>query len=207
LTSRPRLGELLIQEGKIDAVQLQAALAHQRRWGKRLGECLIQLNFISELILCQTLSKALRIPIIDITKIGSEQITKDLLSTISIQTARTHRIIPIATKDIRGKKRLVVATFDPTNYKVFDEIQFRVGQPLLVMVSPDSDIEWFIRKYYLGEVETLPLNYISGISVVGDDTEGQQMPDPISSIFFDADFTGITSFSRTTVSDDKNKKK
>ncbi|MBN8554022.1 MAG: hypothetical protein J0L93_01100 [Deltaproteobacteria bacterium] len=206
MTGRARLGELLIQEGKIDAAQLQAALAQQRRWGRKLGQCLVQLRFITELQLCQTLSKSLRIPLIDITKIDSAKLTKEILSTINLQTARTQRVVPIAVKEIRAKKRLIVATSDPTNYKIFDDIQFRIGQPLLVMVAPDSDIEWFIRKYFLSETETLPLNYVSGISIIESSDEKQFFPDPISDIFFDAEFTGLTNFSKPTEVGEKKKK-
>jgi len=208
--TRVRLGEILIQEGKLDTTQLQAALAYQRRWGKKMGECLVQLGFISEVELCHTLSKALRIPLIDITKIDPGRITRELLNHITIQSARANRLVPIALKEIRHKKRLVVATSDPTNYRLFDELQFKSGYPLLVMVAPDSDVEWFIRRYYMGETETLPINYISGINVMDDETtEGAAIPDPISSIFWDANFTGITNFGSPTASgkDEKNKKK
>jgi hypothetical protein len=61
------------------------------------------------------------------------------------------------------------------------------------MISPDTDIDWFIRKYYLNEPEALPLSYLHEISIIGDqETEGQAAPDPISTIFWDENFTGIT---------------
>lgn len=188
-----RLGEILIQEKKIDDAQLQAALAHQRRWGKKIGQCLVQLGFIQEIDLCQILAKSLRVPLIDVSKIDASKITKEVLGFVSVQIARAQRIVPIAVKEIHAKKRLVIATSDPTNYKTFDDIQFKSGLPVVVMISPDSDIDWFIRKYYLSESEALPLNYISGISIIdGDLTEGQAVPDPISNIFWDNDFTGLT---------------
>lgn len=196
--TRVRLGELLVQEGKIDQAQLQSALAYQRRWGKKIGDSLVHLGFITELDLCQTLSKALRIPIIDVTKIDPLKITKEILNHISVQLARMDRIIPIAIKEVRSKKRLVVATSDPTNYKLFDDLQFKSNLPVLVMIAPDSDIDWFIRKYYLSEAEALPLNYVSGISIIdGDVTDGEALPDPISNIFSDSEFTGMTGLKYT----------
>ncbi len=190
--SRARLGEILLQEGKIDQTQLKTALAYQRRWGHKLGQALIQLDFITELDLCQTLSKALRVPLIDISKIESSKITKEILHPIDLHTARTHRIVPLSIKEIRNKRRLVVGTSDPTNYQIFDDIQFKSGLPLLIMISPDSDIDWFIRKYYMNETEVLPINYVSGISVIDEDSQKDFFPDPISTIFNDENFTGIT---------------
>ncbi len=195
--SKLKLGELLVQEGKIDQVQLQSALGYQRRWGKKLGECLVQMGFIEEIQLCQSLSKALKVPLIDLSKLDASKLTKELLNSVSLQIARSQRIVPIALREIKGKKRLVVATSDPTNYKYLDEIQFKSGFPLLTMVAPDSDIVWFIRKFYLGEIDALPLNYISGISPIEGKSDEKLVLDPVSSIFFDSEFTGMTNIGGT----------
>lgn len=199
-----RLGEILLSEGKIDAAQLKAALAYQRRWGKKLGSCLVDLNFLSEIDVVQSLARSLRLPLIDLTKIESNKITKDILSMVSLPTARKHRIVPLAEKMIHRKKRLVVASSDPTNYNVFDEVQFKAGLPLLVMLAPDSDIDWFIRKYYLSEGEALPESYVSGISLIHEIDESSVFDDPdqikteaIESIFADDEFTSQSKVSNT----------
>lgn len=196
--SKQRLGEILIQMGKIDHAQLHSALGHQRRWGKKLGECLVQMGIVQEIDICQTLAKALKIPIIDLSKLDGSRITRDILNTVSLQQARTHRVVPLAIKEIRGRKRLVVASSDPTNLRIVDELQFKTGLTVLVMIAPDSDIDWFIRKQYLGETEVLPFNYISGISPIEPQGDDEKMElDPVSSIFFDAQFTGVTSIGKT----------
>lgn len=203
-----RLGEILLSENKIDEAQLKSALAYQRRWGKKLGECLVDLHFISPQEMVQTLSRALRIPVIDVTRIDSSKITREILELISLPTARKHRVVPLAVKIIRSKKRLVIASSDPTNFSVFDEVQFKAGLPLLVMLAPDADIDWFVRKYYMNEGDVLPENYVSSISIIEDFEEGQKFEDPdklptdpISNIFFDEHFTNIRKDFR-----DKNKK-
>ncbi len=191
-----RIGEILVAEKKIDQVQLKSALAHQKRWGKKLGDCLVDLGFISELDLVRTLSRFLRIPLIDLTRLDASKITKEILNLIPLPVARRVRAVPLATKEIKRKKRLVVATSDPTNYAAFDEIQFKAGLPLLLMIAPESDIDWFLRKYYMNDGDALPYNYVSGISLIQDKTvdeisEEIEM-DPISSIFFDDQFTGVS---------------
>ncbi|MBI5379122.1 MAG: general secretion pathway protein GspE, partial [Nitrospirae bacterium] len=37
MSSKKRLGEILLEAKRIDHVHLQAALGHQRRWGGKLG--------------------------------------------------------------------------------------------------------------------------------------------------------------------------
>jgi len=187
-----KLGEILLAEGKIDQIQLQSALYFQRKWDKKIGQCFVQLGFIKEIDLCQTLAKSMHLPIIDLSKLDPARITKDVLSFVSLATARSQRIVPIALKELKGKIRLILASSDPTNYTVIDEIQFKTGKPVLVMISPDSDIDWFIRRFYLGEADSLSLNYVSGISAMRGTPEEKLELDPVSSIFSDVEFTGFT---------------
>ena len=63
--ARPRLGELLQREGRITPEQLQRALNEQSAYGGRLGRHLLDLGFVDELQLLDTLSRQLRIPIVD----------------------------------------------------------------------------------------------------------------------------------------------
>ncbi|HEX9048901.1 MAG TPA: hypothetical protein VF841_00035, partial [Anaeromyxobacter sp.] len=56
---RKRLGELLLEAGIIDGNQLQAALGHQRKWGGRLGQALVDLKLVSEAQIVEALAKKL----------------------------------------------------------------------------------------------------------------------------------------------------
>jgi hypothetical protein len=104
-----------------------------------------------------------------------------------------HHIVPIAARELRGHKRLIAATTDPTNYKIFEDLQFKSGLPLLIFLAPSSDIEWFIRRYYLGEEYALSQNYVSTISRNEISKPVHKTPiDPISAIFEDSEFTNVT---------------
>ncbi|WP_201799980.1 GspE/PulE family protein [Andreprevotia sp. IGB-42] len=62
----PRLGEILISRGVIDATALDKALAHQRdSAGDRLGAILIRLGLISEFTLLEALSAQLGFPVFE----------------------------------------------------------------------------------------------------------------------------------------------
>ncbi|TVQ77386.1 MAG: hypothetical protein EA369_09335 [Bradymonadales bacterium] len=210
-----RLGDILIAEKKIDPAQLKSALAYQRRWGKKLGDCIVDLGIMNEIEIMEILSRHLRLPLIDLTRLDSTKVTKEILNSVSVQISRKKRVVPIALREIRNKRRLVIATSDPTNYETFDEIQFKVGLPIVLMIAPDSDIDWFIRKYYLNEGDALPENYISAISMIKPNTkEESEDPDrletdPITNIFFDEEFTGMShnSYRPLKDKDDKGDKK
>ena len=49
--ARIRLGDLLLQAGLIDEMQLQSAVARQRQWGGKLGDVLVTNGFIDEMML------------------------------------------------------------------------------------------------------------------------------------------------------------
>ena len=48
MTPKKRLGEMLMDAGIIDETQLKAALGHQRQWGVRLGQALVDLKLATE---------------------------------------------------------------------------------------------------------------------------------------------------------------
>ena len=66
--AKKRLGDVLLENGIIDEFQLRSGLAHQKKWGNRLGESLIELGFISENTLMKVLSKFFNIPSLNLAK-------------------------------------------------------------------------------------------------------------------------------------------
>ena len=150
-----KFGELLVQAGLIDHSKLEAALAAQRKTKLRLGEILVILGYVKENEMIRSLSQLIRVPAVDLTRISAAELTNQVLNTISPSIAKLHSIVPLAIRNIRSRRRLVIATSDPTQLDLFDRIQFESGIPLLVMLAPASRIDWFIRRYYFGE-EVLP---------------------------------------------------
>jgi hypothetical protein len=60
------------------------------------------------------------------------------------------------------------------------------------MISPDSTIEWFIRRFYLNETEALPKDFKKVLETKPD----PDFVDDISSIFTDIEFTNTTKIHR-----------
>ena len=60
--ARPRLGELLVQAGKLTPRDLERALSAQQEMGNLLGRVLVQLGLVSEVDILRTLSGQLRVP-------------------------------------------------------------------------------------------------------------------------------------------------
>ena len=61
---RPRLGDLLVQAGKLSARDLERALSAQQEMGSMLGRVLVQLGLVSDADVAQALSVQLDIPLV-----------------------------------------------------------------------------------------------------------------------------------------------
>jgi len=73
---RVRIGDLLVEHKIISEAQLQAALADQKKSGRKLGRVLIENGFVKEDMLLELLSRQLAIPFIDLTsfELNPEQV-------------------------------------------------------------------------------------------------------------------------------------
>ena len=143
---RPKLGELLVQAGVIDQMQLRAALAEQRKWGGRLGNILVEMRMLSEDELVSALSRQLNIPRF---KFSEGTVAEAALSLIKVETCEKYSLLPVAVNTER--RVLLVAMSDPTNYEVVDELQFTSGHRVQVAVSGQSELFSAIRQYHYGD--------------------------------------------------------
>ncbi len=136
-----RLGDRLIQAGMITPEQLGKALEEQKTNGGLLGSNLIKLGYLSEGSLLRFLSKQYGFPAIDLSKI---EVSTELLKLIPLEIVQKHKVLPVS----RAGSTLVIATSDPTNYLVFDDIKFLTNYNIDVVVTEESALKDAINKYY-----------------------------------------------------------
>ncbi len=110
-----RLGDLLVENKIISEEQLEAALAEQRKSGRKLGRVLIESGYIEELNLLEFLSKQLNIPYVELTHYQFEPSVVELLPEIH---ARRFRALALKLTP----HGLLVGMADPTNIFAYDEI-------------------------------------------------------------------------------------
>lgn len=144
---KKRLGEMLVDAGIIDATQLNAALGHQRQWGGRLGQCLVEMKLATE----EAIVDALAI------KFGFEVARLDRLDPYAFEQAKAllpreyatrNSIFPIAA----DTGVLSVAMSDPTNLSLTDELAFKSGRRIKVCIAGENAIASAVRLHYGEEV-------------------------------------------------------
>lgn len=142
--TQKKIGELLKEAGLIDDFQLNSALSYQKSWGGRLGAILIKKGFVSEQGIVSVIEKQFGLPCI---KLGhAEPPSEEILKLISVGVAKKYCIFPLGMEG----KNLVVATTDPTDLMVFDEIGFMLGVRLKPVLALESDIMRAISEHYEG---------------------------------------------------------
>ena len=75
---KQRIGEKLVEDGKITQDQLEAGLEYQRKNGFPLGKILEHLGFVSEVEIIEALSRQLGVPYIDLLEEASEKLLKKM---------------------------------------------------------------------------------------------------------------------------------
>ena len=151
--ARLRLGEMLVQRGCIDPVQLQSALAHQRRWGGRIGRSIVQLGFMREQALLQNVGEQIGAPFV---VIGDRDIPRRLLALVPERLVRSRKVVPIelAASGMRG--HIVVALADPSNLATLDEVAFATGMAVRPVLAAEEDLDRAIARLLDGVVRREP---------------------------------------------------
>ncbi len=136
-----KIGEFLLNDGKISQDQLDTALELQKKQPGKLGSVLIRQGYITEEDIAQVLSKQFGYPSINLSKFD---IGEKVLDLIKPDMARKHIIMPVH----RIGSILTLAMSDPSNLFVQEEIRFSTNLRIQAVISPESSILESIDKYY-----------------------------------------------------------
>ena len=128
-----RLGELLLENKVISQDQLTAALAEQKRSGRKLGRALTDLGILTENALHEFLARHLNIPFVDIRQLNLD---REAVRLLPEALARRYRAI-VLQADKRG---LLVGMADPTDLFAFDELAKRLKQPMRLALVGEADL-------------------------------------------------------------------
>ena len=143
------MGDLLLRAGLVTDAQLLDALGAQRERRKRLGEILREDGVIDEVALAAVLAVQLDTPLVDLRERPSDEAA---MRTLSEADARRLWVMPLAFSG-RADEDLLVATDDPGNQTMLDEVAALVGRPVIPLLSLRSEIDDAIRhRYRVGDL-------------------------------------------------------
>lgn len=190
------LGQLLLNDGYITQKQLDRALEVQKRMpDKRLGDILIDLDYVSEENMLGALSERLKSPLANLKNCAVDRTAVNLITE---SYARANGVIPIGFEE----NALMVAVNDPLNFYIIDELKVITSYEIKTLLCSKEDIKLAIDKYYSDEtvknaVDNINRTYAresadSGLSAVGDRIGGAPAVAVVNTIIYQAIIKGAS---------------
>ncbi len=137
-----RIGQVLVDMGFITDEQQELLVDEQHEHpGQLLGKVAIDMGLINEEQLAQALAEQLSL---QTTSAAEITIKKEVLAMVTAPMAQMYRVIPI---DFDGDT-LTIATCDPQNLSVQDELRTFLGFNIRVVVATESSMNAALERYY-----------------------------------------------------------
>lgn len=132
----------MVDMGFIDDEQLDLLVDEQKQHpGQLLGRVARDMGLIDEEKLTQALAEQFLLTTVSAHEV---KIDKDALKAVTDAMAQMYRVIPITLED----DTLTVATCDPQNISVQDELRTFLGKNIKLMVSSESSVNAALERYY-----------------------------------------------------------
>lgn len=142
-----RIGDLLIQAGLISREEVETALNTQSEGKKkRVGELLIEKGMITEEQLLMALSAKFRMTVVDLKTVVP---SPEALDTLTKSMVMQLKVLPLSLEN----RLLTVATSDPTDPTIGDNLRFFTNLTIDFVAAPTSEIRDAIEEHYGGSGE------------------------------------------------------
>ncbi len=171
-SSHKRIGEILIERGKLDAAGLERALRLQQESGEKLGALLVSLGVVSQRDVSEALALQLDLPLIEAAGYPEMPILEERVSARFLRDARA---LPL-TED---ENELALAMADPTDAYTMNAFEMVTGRKVRPLVAIPGELEAALERLYgagksaLGQI----LGDVEQRDDIGFDADIQQLKD------------------------------
>jgi len=135
------IGEMFLSSGLINESQLNRAIEVQRKNGKKLGEVLSDLGYVSPRAVYDMLARQFGVSFIDLTNLT---IPKDLGHVLPRSIAKKYTLVPVSA----DKDAIHIAMADPRNFVAIDEVKLSTRRKVIPMLSTEESINRAINDLY-----------------------------------------------------------
>ncbi|MFS0753190.1 GspE/PulE family protein [Noviherbaspirillum sp. 1P10PC] len=139
--AKARLGDILVEQGLLNADQLQWCLQEQKRSGRKLGQVIVDQGLVAADDICMALSRQFRIPYINLKTFNIDPSGVRVLPEI-----RARRFRAMVLED-RGDS-LLLGLADPTDIYAYDELHRILGKRLELAVVSEALLFEAINRLY-----------------------------------------------------------
>ncbi len=139
-----KIGEILIEQGRISREQLDEALAVQKTEKKYIGKILVSLGYLAEEELARALSVRLSVEYVRPVDI---RVDPEVVGIISEDVLIQHKAVPIR---IDGG-RLIVAMSDPNDIHARSDLTISAGYPITPVIAAEGALRSLQRQLFGGD--------------------------------------------------------
>ena len=137
-----RLGEILVEAGKLSEGQLHRALTAQLVFGGHVGTSLMELGCLDEETLGETLAGMFGVPYADFDTLS--RVPYSVIRSLPAKLVEKHKVVPLRLEG----RTLHLVMIDPKNLLALDEISFVTGYRIVPWVAPEVRVLQVLEKYY-----------------------------------------------------------
>ncbi len=136
-----KIGRLLVERGLVEADALEQAEKLAQSGQGTVGSHLVTLGAISDPDYTSFLSEFYNVPSVDLSSV---EVNGDLTALVPADVASRFQILPVG----RSGRRLTIATANPSDIFVLDDIKFITGCEVTAVIASETAIKKAIDKYY-----------------------------------------------------------
>ena len=139
-----RIGEILIERGRLDPANLERALKLQEGEARdKIGVILLRLGMVSGRDLADALADQLDLPVASATDFPELPLLEERLSSKFLRDAQA---VPLREDD----EELAIAIADPTDSFVISAVQMAAGKRVRAYIAAPNEIDAAIERLYGG---------------------------------------------------------
>lgn len=138
---RKKLGEILVDQGRISPAALEKLFKEQEGAMVRLGELILERGAVDKPSLVKALEEVSRVPYVDCSSI---QCDRAALQAVPKSTALRLGALPLEM----DQSRMTVAMIEPQNVATIDELRFTVGKNIVPRFGFRAEILSAIVRNY-----------------------------------------------------------
>jgi type IV pilus assembly protein PilB len=178
--------------GKVTREQVHEALAiQQQNPGRKIGEILIELGFVTDEDVQSALAGQAGI---DRISLRGREITAETLEAIPVSTVLSYQIVPV--KYDESSRSIAIAIKTPDNFMAVDELRNLLGfKKVKVVLAPADEIDEILAERYSGrkdDYRELMADAERSMASLGIDNDGGELDKDMADA--GASATGIIKF-------------
>ena len=144
-----RFGQILVDLGFVTDDQLELLLEEQSsNRGEKLGKVAQEMGLITDEQIATALAEQMGMQVISLADLN---IPRNIIHEVTESMAQMYRVIPVQVEE----NTLTVATCEPQNLSIQDELRTFLGKEIKLVVACETDVIKALERYYAAAGESV----------------------------------------------------